>query len=120
MSHENKKAKMSNEKSPTASKMTVRMSLHELEEPENSNRKNNFLKAWKRIKELPPTNPNSLWSIATFHGMPFKNDHQNHSENTKVVLTKDAEKFPRSKYRGGGGGGKNRNKNETIRVNGLN
>ncbi|XP_075259857.1 tyrosinase HcTyr2-like isoform X2 [Convolutriloba macropyga] len=84
MSHENKKAKMSNEKSPTAPKMTVRMSLHELEEAENSNRKNNFLKAWKRIKELPPTNPNSLWSIATFHGMPFKNDHQNHSENTKV------------------------------------
>ena len=24
------------------------------------------------IKELPPTNPNSFWSIASYHGMPFK------------------------------------------------
>ena len=52
--------------------MRVRHSLRELELPENEKKKNDFLKAWKLIQELPPSNPNSYWSIATYHGMPFK------------------------------------------------
>ena len=50
----------------------MRLSLRELELPENAKKKNDFLKAWKMIQELPPSNPNSFWSIATYHGMPFK------------------------------------------------
>ena len=52
--------------------MNVRLSLRELDLPENARKKNDFLKAWKIIQELPPSNPNSYWSIATYHGMPFK------------------------------------------------
>ena len=66
------------------SKLTVRLSLRELEKPENQQKKNNFLKAWKRIKQLPHTNPNSFWSIATYHGMPFKN-HEFKVDSKKVV-----------------------------------
>lgn len=53
-------------------RLTTRMSLRELEKPENKKKRNDFLKAWKLIKQLPPTNPNSFWSIASYHGMPFK------------------------------------------------
>ncbi|XP_057305524.1 uncharacterized protein LOC130642685 isoform X1 [Hydractinia symbiolongicarpus] len=49
-----------------------RMSLRELEKPWNTKKLNDFLKAWKLIKELPPDNPNSFWSLATYHGVPFK------------------------------------------------
>lgn len=49
---------------------SIRLSLRELEC--NAEKKNDFLKAWKLIQELPPTNPNSFWSIASYHGMPFK------------------------------------------------
>ena len=50
----------------------VRLSLRELDEKCNAQKRNDFLKAWKLIQELPPTNPNSFWSIASYHGMPFK------------------------------------------------
>lgn len=50
----------------------IRLSLRELDEKCNAQKKNDFLKAWKLIQELPPDNPNSFWSIATYHGMPFK------------------------------------------------
>lgn len=50
--------------------VSIRLSLRELEC--NAEKKNDFLKAWKLIQELPPTNPNSFWSIASYHGMPFK------------------------------------------------
>ena len=50
--------------------VSIRQSLRELEC--NAEKKNDFLKAWKLIQELPPTNPNSFWSIASYHGMPFK------------------------------------------------
>ena len=50
----------------------IRLSLRELDKKGNAQKKNDFLKAWKLIQELPPTNPNSFWSIATYHGMPFK------------------------------------------------
>ena len=53
--------------------MTVRTSLRDLDKPENARKKNDFLKAWKLIKELPPSNPNSFWSVASYHGMPYKN-----------------------------------------------
>ena len=50
----------------------IRLSLRELDKKCNAQKKNDFLKAWKLIQELPPDNPNSFWSIATYHGMPFK------------------------------------------------
>lgn len=50
----------------------IRLSLRELDKECNAQKRNDFLKAWKLIQELPPTNPNSFWSIATYHGMPFK------------------------------------------------
>ena len=53
-------------------RLRTRLSLRELELPQNSGKRNDFLKAWKLIKALPPSNPNSFWSIATYHGMPFK------------------------------------------------
>lgn len=55
----------------TAATVT-RLSLRELDERVNADKKNDFLKAWRLIQELPPTNPNSFWSIASYHGMPFK------------------------------------------------
>ena len=50
----------------------IRLSLRELDKTCNAQKKNDFLKAWKLIQELPSTNPNSFWSIASYHGMPFK------------------------------------------------
>ena len=50
----------------------IRLSLRELDKKCNAQKRNDFFKAWKLIQELPPTNPNSFWSIATYHGMPFK------------------------------------------------
>lgn len=50
----------------------IRLSLRELDKKDNAKKRNDFLKAWKLIQELPPTNPNSFWSIASYHGMPFK------------------------------------------------
>lgn len=50
----------------------IRLSLRELDKKCNAQKKNDFLKAWKLIQELPSTNPNSFWSIASYHGMPFK------------------------------------------------
>ncbi|ESO88681.1 hypothetical protein LOTGIDRAFT_234481 [Lottia gigantea] len=52
------------------SEYRVRYSLRELEDLPK--KKNDFLKAWKLVKDLPPSNPNSFWSIASYHGMPFK------------------------------------------------
>lgn len=52
--------------------VSIRLSLRELDKPCNFQKKKDFLKAWKLIQELPPTNPNSFWSIASYHGMPFK------------------------------------------------
>lgn len=50
----------------------IRLSLRELDKKCNAEKRNDFLKAWKLIQELPPSNPNSFWSIASYHGMPFK------------------------------------------------
>lgn len=50
----------------------IRLSLRELDKKCNAQKRNDFLKAWKLIQELPSTNPNSFWSIASYHGMPFK------------------------------------------------
>lgn len=52
--------------------VSIRLSLRELEKECNAEKKKDFLKAWKLIQELPPTNPNSFWAIASYHGMPFK------------------------------------------------
>ena len=50
----------------------IRLSLRELDKKCNAEKRNDFLKTWKLIQELPSTNPNSFWSIASYHGMPFK------------------------------------------------
>lgn len=59
-------------KGATKEPTVFRLSLRELDQKENAKKKNDFLKAWKLIKDLPPSNPNSFWSIASYHGMPFK------------------------------------------------
>ena len=51
--------------------LPVRMSVRELMKEENSSKRNSLLRAWKRISELPPENPNSFYQIAGFHGEPF-------------------------------------------------
>lgn len=34
----------------------------------------NLMRAWKGIKELPPTDPNSFFMIGGYHGEPFRGD----------------------------------------------
>ena len=46
-----------------------RVSVREM--MKDSKKTNALLRAWKRIKELPPDNPNSFFAIAGFHGEPF-------------------------------------------------
>ena len=46
--------------------------MRELDRPENSQKKNDFLKAFKIIKELPPEDNDSYWAIASYHGMPYR------------------------------------------------
>ena len=49
---------------------------------ENKDKLNAFLRAWKRVKELPPDNQNSFWCIAGFHGFPPKlNQHDSEVES---------------------------------------
>eukprot|EP00112_Aurelia_sp_Birch-Aquarium-sp1_P001422 Seg1152.4 transcript_id=Seg1152.4/GoldUCD/mRNA.D3Y31 product=Tyrosinase protein_id=Seg1152.4/GoldUCD/D3Y31 len=51
------------------SNLPVRLSLRQLVKDET--KRNAFLRAFKRITELPPDNPNSYWAIAGYHGEPF-------------------------------------------------
>ena len=63
------------------------MSLRELDREENANKRHDFLKAWKLIQELPSSNPNSFYSIASYHGMPFKDrvvEPKEPNEKTKL------------------------------------
>lgn len=48
------------------------MSLRELDDPQNAKKKNDFLKAWRELKKKSPDDGDSFWSIASYHGMPFK------------------------------------------------
>lgn len=53
----------------------VRRSLTELQaEYENGNKKplEDLMRAWKRIKELPPDDPHSFFKIGGYHGEPFR------------------------------------------------
>lgn len=50
----------------------TRLSLRELELEENATKKNDFLKAWRELKKKSPDDDDSFWSIASYHGMPFK------------------------------------------------
>jgi tyrosinase len=57
------------------SALRVRRSLRELEDQYARGEKaplENLMLAWKGIKELPVTDPNSLFSIGGFHGEPFR------------------------------------------------
>jgi len=49
----------------------MRMSIRELEKDENKEQRYAFLRGWKGIKELDPSNKYSFWSIASYHGEPF-------------------------------------------------
>jgi len=51
-------------------KMRVRLSVRELSK--DPVKLNAFLRAFKKIQELPPDNPNSFWVIAGYHGEPFE------------------------------------------------
>ncbi|XP_057305526.1 uncharacterized protein LOC130642711 [Hydractinia symbiolongicarpus] len=88
-------------------KVRMRMSLRELEKPHNAKNLNNFLKAWKLIKELPPDNPNSFWGLATYHGEPFKKriapDIKNYSfVNFFEFLFPSIDKPPHNRQKWGG------------------
>ncbi len=50
----------------------LRVSVRELEK--DRIKLNAFLRALKRVQELPPDNPDSFWVIAGYHGMPFVNN----------------------------------------------
>eukprot|EP00794_Sanderia_malayensis_P009633 gene9633-10621_t len=54
----------------SAASIRKRISLRELEGKPAL--KNAFLRAFKKLQELPPENANSFWAIATYHGEPFK------------------------------------------------
>jgi len=53
----------------TETRYRVRTSLREL--GNDPVKLNAFLRAFKRIKELPVSDPNSFWVIAGYHGEPF-------------------------------------------------
>ena len=49
----------------------IRRSVRELEMDEHKEERYALLKAWKAIKELDPSDPNSFWTIASYHGEPY-------------------------------------------------
>jgi len=53
--------------------LRVRMSVREL--ARHPVKLNAFLRAFKRIQELPPDDDNSFWVIAGYHGEPFEGDN---------------------------------------------
>ncbi len=60
----------------TSSKIAVgvRRSVRELQEDYDQNKKQpleDFIRAWKGIKELPPEDPNSFFRLGGYHGEPF-------------------------------------------------
>jgi tyrosinase len=58
-----------------SSNLKVRRSILELQtEYDNGNKKplEDLMRAWKGIKELPPTDPNSFFMLSGFHGEPFR------------------------------------------------
>ena len=59
----------------TGSPLKVRRSLTELQAAYDSNDKGpleKLVRAWKGIKELPPSDPNSFFMLGGFHGEPFR------------------------------------------------
>ncbi|MEO6719019.1 MAG: tyrosinase family protein [Ferruginibacter sp.] len=60
---------------PQFKELKVRRSLLELQtDYENGNKKalEDLMRAWKGIKELPPTDTNSFFMLGGFHGEPFR------------------------------------------------
>ena len=64
----------------TPGDVRLRVSLRELEKSEV--KLNAFLRAYKRVQDLPPENPDSYWVIAGYHGMPFVNNQFELPPNT--------------------------------------
>ena len=60
--------------------LRLRVSLRELEK--DKAQMNAFLRASKRVQDLPPENPDSYWVIAGYHGMPFVNNQFELPPNT--------------------------------------
>lgn len=59
----------------TQSQLRVRHSIQELQaEYERGNKKplEDLMRAWKAIKELPPEDPRSFFTLGGFHGEPFR------------------------------------------------
>ena len=55
--------------------LRVRRSIYELQDEYkkgNTNPLETLMRAWKGIKELPPTDPNSFYVIGGYHGEPFR------------------------------------------------
>ena len=58
-----------------AAKPRVRRSIQDIQNDyDNGNKKEleDLMRAWKGIKELPPTDPNSFFMIGGYHGEPFR------------------------------------------------
>ncbi len=58
----------------TSSNIGVRRSVRELQEDYDKGKKQpleDFIRAWKGIKELPPEDPNSFFRLGGYHGEPF-------------------------------------------------
>ncbi len=49
--------------------LKVRLSFREMQK--DKHKLNVFLRALKRVQELPPDNPNSFWVISGYHGTPY-------------------------------------------------
>lgn len=63
----------------------VRMSFRELEKPENDDKRQAFIRAFRRIKEIKSDDNaypwNSFWKIAGYHGEPFVTPPSDETEN---------------------------------------
>jgi tyrosinase len=58
-----------------AAKPRVRRSIQDIQNDYDNGNKNeleDLMRAWKGIKELPPTDPNSFFMIGGYHGEPFR------------------------------------------------
>jgi tyrosinase len=51
-----------------------RQSIIELQKPENKDKLDKLMIAWKKMKELDPSDPKSYFVVAGYHGMPFQTE----------------------------------------------
>ncbi|XP_066930959.1 uncharacterized protein [Clytia hemisphaerica] len=62
----------------------IRMSIRDLQEPENSVYRYAFLKAFNKIKNLPINDPDCFWNIASTNAQPFYVMRTTPAQSTKI------------------------------------